>query len=142
MYILSIILFFAYTWSFGFGFSLLARESEDFLERNIMRIGIGLGSVITFGLLLNLLRIPIDWRIYLLASILLVCLRAYIRYKKEANVLKIPKFSINLFSAIVLVLFFMSFYMYAKGEKQHSRKPPLGFTIQTLTRLHTICFWA
>ena len=115
MYILSIILFFAYTWSFGFGFSLLARESEDFLERNIMRIGIGLGSVITFGLLLNLLRIPIDWRIYLFVAILLVCLRAYIRYKKEANVLKIPKFSINLFSAIVLVLFFMSFYMYAKG---------------------------
>ena len=113
---LSIILFFFYTLGFGLGASLLAKESEDFLERNLMRIGIGLGAMLTFGLLLNLLRIPLDWRIFLLASILLISIKLYKNFKKGKIIFKNSKyFSINTFSLIMILLFSASFYMYTKG---------------------------
>ena len=113
---LSIILFFLYTWGFGIGAGLLARESEDFLERNLMRIGIGLGAMLAFGLLLNLLRIPLDWRIFLSASILLIFIKICKDFKKGKIAFKNPKgFSMNAFSLIMLLLFSVSFYMYGKG---------------------------
>jgi len=116
MFALSIILFFLYTWGFGLGAGLLARESEDFLERNIMRIGIGLGAMISFGLLLNLIGIPLDWRIFLLASILLIFIRIFKDFKKGRIIFKNSKdFSISIFPLIALILFSASLYMNAKG---------------------------
>lgn len=113
---LSIILFFVCTWGFGLGAGLLAKESEDFLERNLMRIGIGLGAMLAFGFLLNLLKIPLDWRIFLLASILLISIKTYSDFKKGKTLLKNPKsFSVKIFPVIMLILFFVSFYMYEKG---------------------------
>lgn len=111
---LSIIFFFMCTWGFGIGAGLLAKESEDFLERNLMRIGIGLGAMLAFGFLLNLLKIPLDWRIFLLLSIFFIFIRAFLNFRKYKSVL--PKgFSMNAFSLLMLVLFFISFYMYEKG---------------------------
>ena len=48
----SIVLFFIYCWGIGLGLGKLAKESEDFLERNLMRLGIGLGALVTLGLLI------------------------------------------------------------------------------------------
>jgi len=112
---LSIILFFLYTWGFGYGLGSLARESEDFLERNLMRIGIGLGAMLTLGLLLNLLRIPLDWKIFLSISILLILIRFYAHFKKGKNIFNPKNISISIFPLLMLVLFSISFYMYAKG---------------------------
>ena len=63
MSFLTIILFFIYTYGFGFSIAKLVRESENFLERNLMRVGIGLATMIVLGLLLNLIKVPLDWRI-------------------------------------------------------------------------------
>ena len=115
MPILSIILFFLYTWGFGTGLGLLVRESEDFLERNLMRIGTGLGAMLAFGLLLNLIRIPLDWRVFLSISILLVLTKTYRDFKKEKIIFDVKKISISIFPLLVLALFSISFYMYEKG---------------------------
>lgn len=112
---LSIVLFFVYTWGFGIGAGLLARESEDFLERNLMRVGIGLGAMLAFGLLLNILKIPLDWRIFLSVSILLIFIRFYNDFRKGKFALNQKGFSVNAFSLLMLLLFFASFYMYVKG---------------------------
>jgi hypothetical protein len=112
---LSIILFFVYAWGFGLGAGLLARESEDFLERNLMRIGIGLGAMLSFGLLLNLLKIPLDWRIFLSVSILLILIGVWREFRKGGFSLNPKGFSVNIFSLLMLILFFASFYMYSKG---------------------------
>ena len=112
---LSIILFFLYSWGFGFGLGLIARESEDFLERNLMRIGTGLGAMLAFGLLLNLIRIPLDWRVFLSISILLVLTKTYRDFKKERIIFDVKKISISIFPLLVLALFSISFYMYEKG---------------------------
>ena len=60
---ISILLFFAYTWGLGFSLTCFAKPIENFFERNIMRIGIGLAVLPLLSVALSLLRIPVDWRI-------------------------------------------------------------------------------
>ena len=71
MEILSLILFFVYTFGLGYGITkLLKLSSADFFEINIMRVGIGTALLILLGALFNLLHIPLDWRIFLVISAL------------------------------------------------------------------------
>ena len=116
MDVASIILFFLYLWGFGTGLGLFVKESEDFLERNLMRMGIGLGCMLAAGFLLNLLRVPLDWKVFLFASILLIIARLFMELKKGRHILKNLKlFRVNIYPLVMLVLFFISFYMYDKG---------------------------
>ena len=68
MSILTILLFFLYTYGFGFSFlSLLKlKESEDFVENQIMRIGFGLCVFFIVGVILNLLKVPLYWWVFLI----------------------------------------------------------------------------
>ena len=65
MVYLTIALFFALTFFLGFSATSFVRNSDNFLERNLMRIGIGLSLIPLTGLVLNMIRVPIDWRILL-----------------------------------------------------------------------------
>ena len=67
---LSIILFFVYTFGLGFTITSFVKNSNNFLERNLMRIGFGLAFLPFLGLILNLIRVPIDWKIMLALSLL------------------------------------------------------------------------
>ena len=71
MGVLTIILFFVYTWGLGFTATKFLKNSENALERNIMRIGIGLGVFVVLAVLLNLLHIPLDWKVFLVLSLIL-----------------------------------------------------------------------
>ena len=116
MSVVSIVSFFLYSYSFGIGLGIFVKESEDFLERNLIRIGIGLGSMLTFGLLLNLIRIPLDWQIFLFISILFIVIKLFIEFKKDKNILKnLKNFRTNISALMMLVLFFISLYMYVNG---------------------------
>jgi len=113
---LSIVLFFLYTWSFGFILCKFVKESNNTLERNLMRVGIGLGSFIFLGFIFNLLRIPLDWRIFLFLSVIILIFYLFKNYKSIINVkpaVKISRSSIMIL--IMLVLFFITFNMYHKG---------------------------
>lgn len=82
MGIVSVVLFFVYAWGFGFGLLKLLRVKEStFLERQIMRTGIGLGAVIISAMVMNLLNIPIDWKIFLLLAIAYPAFYAFKNYK-------------------------------------------------------------
>ena len=117
MAVLSILIFFAITFSLGCSISGLANESENFLERNLLRIGIGLGIFIVLGLLLNLLRIPLDYRIFLGIGILLALLSALKNKGFMHNIknpkLRLTKTDMSIFA--MLLIFFATFYMYAAG---------------------------
>ncbi len=78
-----------------------------------MRIGIGLGLFLFFGFLLNLARVPLDWRIFLGASILILAVRLFVDYRKKE--LFSFKVNFNLYSILMLVLFFATLYMYITG---------------------------
>jgi len=116
MQILTILLFLIYTWGLGFTATSFIKNSENFLERNIIRIGIGLGIFVVLGVLLNLLRIPLDWKIFLVLSLVYPL---FILIKKiKSKEFKKPSFKLtksNLNILIVLVIFFVCLQMYAGG---------------------------
>jgi len=118
MAIFAILLFFIYTW--GFGFSLLklfmVKESEDWLEKNVMRIGLGLAFIPLIGVIINLVGIPLYWWLFLALSIIYP---VYSLIASKFNV-ELPKPSLKLkrstvYSAIVLVLFAFTLFMYLSG---------------------------
>lgn len=110
---LSLVFFFLATFGFGTFTSFIAKESEDFLERILMRFGIGLAMLIFFGYLLNFVGVPLDWRIFLSAAILILIIRLYIDYRKKE--LFHVKFNLNMYALLMLILFAITFFMYAKG---------------------------
>ena len=123
MSFITIILFFIYTWGFGFALTSFVKNSEDFFERNLMRIGIGLGVIPILGVFLNLVHIPLHWIVFLLLSI---AAPIYFLFKKKdkinfskirfpkPNLLKIKKS--NLYILVVFLLFFILLYVMVKGS--------------------------
>ena len=109
----SIVFFLIVLYGFGSSISFIVKESEDFLERHLMRFGVGLGIVPAFGLLLNLLRVPLDWRIFIIISLSILAVKYYFDYQK--NELFNIKFNFNLYSVFMLVLFAITLYMYTTG---------------------------
>ncbi|MBI3034038.1 hypothetical protein HYY72_02670 [Candidatus Woesearchaeota archaeon] len=65
----SVLLFFMYTYGLGFSLSRFVRNSDNFLERNIMRFGFGLAGLVVLGVILNFLKLPVDWGIFLFISL-------------------------------------------------------------------------
>ena len=116
MAILSILAFLGITFGLGTLAAMFAKQSENFLERNLMKIGIGLGFFITLGLLFNLVRIPLDYRIFLgisLASILFYLFKT--KAVKSINLSNFKLTQSELWIFAMLVLFFITFFMYYKG---------------------------
>ncbi|MAG15602.1 hypothetical protein CMO88_00920 [Candidatus Woesearchaeota archaeon] len=116
MAITSIALFFVYLWGFGFAAGKLARvkESESFLERQLTRLGTGLAAIIILAMLLNIVNIPLDWKIFLVLAVAVPAIYLFKNFKNIGKAkLKVKKSDISI--AFVLLIFFGSFYMYASG---------------------------
>ncbi len=115
MSIITIILFFVYTYGFGFSVTSFFKNSDNFFERNLMRVGIGLGVLPFLFVLFDILHIPIDWRIILLISL---AMPVIILIKNLKVGFKLPDINLNrsnLIISIVCLLFFLTLFMYLKG---------------------------
>ena len=110
---LSIILFFVYTFGLGFTITSFVKNSNNFLERNLMRIGFGLAFLPFLGLILNLIRVPIDWKIILVLSLLYPAYYLIRHRPKPKLQLKITKTTLSIL--IMLVLFAANSYVYISG---------------------------
>ena len=119
MDILTIILFFVYAYGFGYSITKFLKNSDNFLERNLMRIGIGLGVIPSLGIFLGVLHLPIDWKIFLFLSIIIPCVDIYNflssskKFTFNSKEFKLSKS--NIYILIVLLLFFLTLFMYLKG---------------------------
>lgn len=110
---LTIMLFFTYAFCLGFTITSFVKKQDNFLERNLMRIGFGIAFLPFLGLILNLLRIPIDWRIILALSL---AYPSYYLIKNRPNPklqFKVTKTDLSIIA--MLVLFFINLYIYASG---------------------------
>jgi len=113
----TIVLFFVYTWGLGFTVTSFIKNSENFLERNLMRIGIGAGVFIILGVLLNLFRIPLDWKVFFVLS-LAYPIYSFLKKRKSEEPNQKSRFRLtksNIGILIVLFIFLISLYMYAGG---------------------------
>ena len=97
----------------GYGVTRIFKvdEGKDPVERWVIRLGIGLAVFILLGVLFSLLHIPLNWWLFLLATVVVVGI-AWYREK--------PKFGIKLtsksmYSGIMLIIFIFSMYMYLGG---------------------------
>jgi len=110
---LTIVLFFVYTFCLGFTASSFVKNSENFLERNLMRIGFGLSLLPFLALALNIVKIPADWRIILVLSLAYPLHHLFRNYNKLNFSFKLTKTNLSIFA--MLMLFFVNFYIYGTG---------------------------
>ncbi len=123
--IITILLFFIYLWGLGFSLTYFVylksqAPKTDFVEKHIMNVGIGLGTFAILAIIINFFRIPLDWKLFLLLS-LIVPLYAGFKifkqheYKFPTTFPKLVLTKSNLFALAVLLIFTISFYIYASG---------------------------
>ena len=114
MSIITIILFFVYSWGLGFAItSLLKDKTASYLEKNLMRIGVGLAVLPVLGIIVSFLHLPLNWWLFLILSMvypLYYLIRNFKNLKFRFNVRKS-----DVYTFIVILLFLGTFYMYSKG---------------------------
>ncbi len=116
MYWTTLALFFALCYGLGYLLTFSVKNADNFLERHLMRIGIGLGGFIALGYLLNLLRIPLDYKIFLFLIVLgILAANGYRYWKTKSLGIKKTTFSVNVYVLGMLILFAITFFMYHKG---------------------------
>ena len=116
MSLLTLLLFFLYTWGLGFSATYYLKKPENFLERHIVNIALGLGIFPLLSVLFNLVHIPLDWKIFFVVSMVFpsyVFVQNVLKKKFTLPSLKITKSDLALFAVILLV--FASLFMYTKG---------------------------
>ena len=112
----TILLFFIYLWGLGFTGTYKLKKPENFFERNLMYLGIGLGIFSILSILLNFLHIPLDWKIFLLLSIsfpIYILIKKIIKKQLVKPKFQITKTTLLFFAVLAIVLF--SLFMYTKG---------------------------
>ncbi len=116
MGIISVVLFFLYFWGFGFGLlkMLKVKEAASFLERHIMRAGLGGAAMIITAMILNILNVPLDWRVFL-ALALLAPIGYAARNFKQLKATKPSLRKSDIAALAVILIFLGSLYMYASG---------------------------
>ena len=67
MEIISIIIFFAISYGLGFMITSFMKNSENNLEKNLMRISLRFFSIL--AVLLRMIKVPVQWLIYLIISL-------------------------------------------------------------------------
>jgi len=93
MEIIPILFFFTLIYCLGYSVTSFAKKPENYLERNLMYIMLGLAVLPILAVVLNLFRIPIVWWVFL---ILAVIKPAYdLSRKINEKKISFPKFSIN-----------------------------------------------
>ena len=110
----TIFLFFIYTYGLGFTITSFVKNSENFLERSLMRIGIGLAVLPFLGIVLSFFKIPLDWRLFLALSIIYPAVYLAKNFKKLKFEFKPTNY--HLVIGLMLLIFFFTFYMYSKGS--------------------------
>ena len=117
MDILAIIVFFIMMWGFGFTFTRFVNESLSSIEKNVMRIALGIGFFVVISNLFNVFRIPLNWWIFFILSIIAPLI--YLIKNKSFKSIKIKKFKLKkstLYFILVLLMFFFTLFMYVKGS--------------------------
>src|SRR3989344_5135600 len=104
----TILLFFIYLWGLGFTGTYKLKKPENFFERNLMYLGIGLGIFSILSILLNFLHIPLDWKIFLLLSIsftIYILIKKIIKKQLVKPKFQITKTTLLFFAVLAIVLF-------------------------------------
>lgn len=132
--------FFVVTITTGFLIDLLIKDwRADWLEKMMMRIGVGLAALSVTGAIFNLLHIPLDFRIFLGPGILF-CIGAWFR-KRHSSTTADKNFRTTFrqfwkqrtfwYGFVVIALFVVTMHMYLTGTFAYTYfedTDPWGYT--------------
>jgi len=110
IFILTIIYFFILLSGLGQLFALR--------EKTISKLAIGLALIPVLGVLLNLLHVPLDWRIFLGLALVGFC-HQFIRWRKAGGAIKIKIKRPSWQTALVLIVFCFTLVIYCGGAFQY-----------------------
>jgi len=113
MGMLTLLLFFVYCYGLGFTVSSFVKNSDNFLERNLMRLGFGLSLIPFLALVLNIFKIPADWKIILVLSLAYPLFYLFRNYNKFSFSFKLTKTDLSIFA--MLIIFSANLYIYTTG---------------------------
>jgi len=114
--LITIILFFVYIYGFGYAATYFLKKQDNFLERNIMRMGLGLGILPILIVIMSFLKIPLDWKLMLFLSIIFPIYSIFKFFKKrEKKNFNIKLKKSDLYVIAALVIFLLSLFMYVNG---------------------------
>lgn len=106
--IITIFIFSTYSWGFGYS---LSRDLPNNWPMFILRLSIGIGFIPILAVLLNLFKIPLDWRIFLCISLILP-LKDFLKCKTNKF---IPYYKPNIWGIAALCIFLFSLWIYTSG---------------------------
>ncbi|MBI2139344.1 hypothetical protein HYU14_00350 [Candidatus Woesearchaeota archaeon] len=118
MSIFTILLFFLYTYGLGFSITFFFKNAENFFERHIMRVGIGLAVLPFLLVVLDIFRIPLDWKLVLGLSLAIPIYRLLKGRRGIPSSLSLPQLKVTrsgLNALIIFIIFVITFYMYSSG---------------------------
>jgi len=117
--IFTVILFFVYFWGLGFtAMYLLTDKTENALERFFLRVAIGMGVFPLLSIILNVVRIPLDWKIFLVVSIAFPLFVLGKKLYTKEHIFSEEKFQLKkstLFFLLALGIAIAWFYIYTTG---------------------------
>ncbi|MEJ2033302.1 MAG: hypothetical protein P8Y63_09745, partial [Deltaproteobacteria bacterium] len=140
MYLLSTIYFFVVTLLSGTLIDLFVKNWEaDWLEKFIMRFGVGLAALSVIGVILNLFHIPLDYRVFLGIGLFVFIgalvrnnrFRSFETYKISHAQAQFWKKKSFWYAFFILVLFGVTLKMYVGGTFKYSYledTDPWGYT--------------
>lgn len=118
MDLLTIFLFLVYSYCLGFTVESFARKAKDSVERNVMRIAIGLAVLPVLIAFISFVRLPVDWRIILIVSIIypvFFLVENFRKIKSSIKQFKVDSIKINPTIILLLIIFAFVLFMYLKG---------------------------
>ncbi len=112
--VFSTLLFFLYLWGFGYSVMKISRapEATHGIERNVMRLGIGMGVLLLLAMIFNVLHIPLDWRIFL---VLALAGPLYYTIRTPPKATRIVLRTHDLYLIVVALIVIVNFYTYLSG---------------------------
>ena len=113
MSVLSIVVFFLLSFSFGYILTFFVKPWGSALERFFMRVGIGMAVVIVLAVVMNLVGIILDWKIFLVLSLLILASILVYNRRNLTFSLKITKE--DAYAGVAVIIAILSLWMYASG---------------------------
>jgi len=106
------------TYGLGLTLKFFVAESKNPIERLVMRFGVGLGIFPILSIIFNFFHIPLDWRIFLVLS-LIAPVVFLIKFLRKENIKFNYKIKIKKSYIYILLVFFIfigTFFMYHTGS--------------------------
>ncbi len=116
--LITILLFFLYLWGLGYTTTYWVKKPEHPWERQLLNLAIGLGIFPILSIIINFLRIPLDWKLFLVLSLVFPLYNLVNKIRTKQLHLPVFKFIItksDLALLAVLIIVAFSLFMYTTG---------------------------